>query len=216
MRTPALLQYRIVGFMIGQLKNQRNRGSRTRVDVVFISHISQKLVPTSPTMQLDHWQLTFWEEFGFNHHVTSYCKQTLSFNSTQFLAFKRCQDIRLSLLFIFQTVCVTSQLRACILFLRMFLEAQIFSTHLWILCACKIFFLDSHTLEFLVHILIGSQKWFTAADCELNIISQQTLRLLDSVLEAGSPSEPVLIPYFSQSWSSTKQYQNLLVFFKYF
>ena len=51
-----------------------------------------------------------------------------------------------------------------------------------------------------MHILIGSQKWFTEA--ELNIISQQTLRLSDPVLEAGSPSEPVLIPFFSQSWSS--------------
>lgn len=48
--------------------NQRNWDNRTRVDVVFISHISQKLMPTSPTMQPDHWQLKFWGEFGVNHH----------------------------------------------------------------------------------------------------------------------------------------------------
>ena len=84
------------GFMIGQSKkNQRNRGSRTRVNVVFISPISQKLMPTSPTMQLDHRQLIFF-----------YCKQTLSFDSTQFSCFQALPRYSLkSLIFLSDCLC---------------------------------------------------------------------------------------------------------------
>ena len=188
--------------MIGRSKkNQRNRGSRTRVNVVFISPISQKLMPTSPTMQLDHRQLIF---FTVNRLWALILRS--------FLAFKRCQDIHLSLLFFSQTVCVTSQLRACILSLRMFLEAQIFSTHLWILCACKIllFFRQSHTWIPRAHFnRLTKMIYRGRAEYHLTTNSKAFRPRVRGRIPVRACFDPIL---FTVLIFSTQQYQNPCVF----